>query len=468
MNKCIKLGSANKEHRGRFRTRYSMTPPSGHSRWEKTHQESGELADNELMDPSFRLAVNRRQQITAECRRDRGVVLLVFAAMVFGVVAICGLAIDLGQMYVAKGELQNYTDAAAIASALKLDGTTTGIAQATSEALNNVNTWKFGTGSASNVTVEFSTAVDGAYIANPLTGVGYRFVRVTAQEPVAMVLLATVPGAGSSSNVAASSTAGQMLLSGIGDGVLPFSPDAHDINDPNFGYLLGQPYTLRWAKAVGNPPAGSYLTSVNGQKLIGCQGDMTSVPAFQPGETSASQRGYIDLGNLDPIGAGGGAALIRDAVLGRVSFNLQIVPFQYVVNPEPGQKQTITSAMVERVLQDTDPTTATYYTSPQTATNTPSADVMNETMRTAYNTVTLPRPPNGNARRIASVPINNPLTGLVIGFAGIFLPPVPCAEVQVGNKTYEPCCGEYIGAVTSSGTPAAGPGGGAYRIVLFR
>ena len=213
---------------------------------------------------------------------DCGVILLVFAVLVFGVVGICGLAIDLGQMYVAKGELQ---------------------------------------------------------------------LRVPARPAL-------------------------------------HSP-------------LGQ--------AVGNPPAGSYLTSVNGQKLIGCQGDMTNVPAFQPGETSASQRGYIDLGNLDPIGAGGGAALIRDAVLGRVSFNLQIVPFQYVVNPEPGQKQTITSAMLERVLQDTDPTTATYYTSPQTATNTPSADVMNETMRTAYNTVTLPRPPNGNARRIASVPINNPL-----------------------------------------------------------
>ncbi len=131
------------------------------------------------MNQSFLLPVNRRQQITTQGgRRDCGVILLVFAVLVFGIVGICGLAIDLGQMYVAKGELQNYTDAASIAAALKLDGTTNGITQATSEALNNVNTWKFGTGSASNVTVEFSTAVDGAYIANPLTGVGYRFARV--------------------------------------------------------------------------------------------------------------------------------------------------------------------------------------------------------------------------------------------------------------------------------------------------
>ncbi len=157
-----------------------------------------------------------------------------------------------------------------------------------------------------------------------------------------------------------------------------------------------------------------------------------------------------------------------DATLGAVSFNLQIVPYQYVINPEPGQKQTITSALVERVLQDTDPPTPTYYTSPQTATNTPTAEVMNETMRTAYSTVMLPRPPNGNGRRIGVVPINNPSTGLVIGFAGVFLPPVPCAPVQAGNKTYEPCCGEYIGPVMDTGSPAAGSGGGAFRVVLFR
>ena len=38
---------------------------------------------------------------------------------------------------------------------------------------------------------------------------------------------------------------------------------------------------------------------------------------------------------------------------------------------------------------------------------TPSAEVMNETMRTAYNTVALPRPPNGSGRRIGVVPIND-------------------------------------------------------------
>ena len=420
------------------------------------------------MHGSFGYAIDGTHQIAAPAaRQKRGIVLLTFAVMVLAVVGICGLAIDLGQMYVAKSELQNYTDAAALAATMKLDGTTSGLNQASLDALNNINTWKFGSAPVSNVTVEFSTALDGVYIENPPTGAGYRFARVTAHETVAMTFLSVFPGVGATRSVAASSTSGQMMLTGLGDGVLPFSPDAHDASDPNFGYLLGKPYTLRWAKAVGNPPAGTYLTSVNGQKLIGCQGDMDT-PGFQPGETSASQRGYIDLSNLDPLDSGGGAALIRETVLGQVSFNLKIVPYQYVVTPEPGQKQTITSAMVERVLQDTDPTTPTYYTSPQTAPNTPTAEVMNETMRTAYNTVTLPRPPNGNGRRIVVAPINDPSTGIVIGFAGIFLPPVPCAAIQVGNKTYEPCCGEYIGPVMDTGSPAAAWGAGAFRAVLFR
>jgi len=190
---------------------------------EESHQDSGQRADKNVMNGYFRPTFDGRPQNTVQIgRRDRGVVLLVFTAMVFGVVGICGLAIDLGQMYVAKGELQNYTDAAALAAALKLDGTINGIDQAKLDAFNNVNTWKFGTAAASNVTVEFSTAVDGTYVENPFTGADYRFARVTAYEDVDMTFLPLIPGVGASRGVAASSTSGQMMLAAVGDGVIPF------------------------------------------------------------------------------------------------------------------------------------------------------------------------------------------------------------------------------------------------------
>ncbi len=169
---------------------------------------------------------------------------------------------------------------------------------------------------------------------------------------------------------------------------------------------------------------------------------------------------------------GAGAALIHDAILTRTSFELPIVPYSYYINPEPGQKNTETTAMEDRVAEDTDPTTPTYFSSPQTAPNTPSIEDMRTLYRTAYNTVDLPRPPNANGRRIVFAPVNNPnASGLVIGFAGFFLPPDPCADLTLGAHTYQPCCGEYIGAVTSTGAGGSGGAGsatGSYSIVLFQ
>ena len=236
------------------------------------------------------------------------------------------------------------------------------------------------------------------------------------------------------------------------DGIFPYSPDAHDPADPNFGFLLGKYYTLKWDQYTGNPSETQfYKLSIDNAKLVGCEADMSN-GAFQPGEAQGSQRGYIDLSDRNPLDSGGGAALIRDAILTRTSFELPIVPYSYYIDPEPGQKQTELAAMADRVAEDTDPTTPTYYTTPQTAPNTPSIEDMRTLYRTAYNTVDLPRPPNANGRRMVVAPVNNPgAAGLVIGFAGFLLPPNPCADVTLGSKTYSPCCGEFIGSVTGIG-----------------
>ncbi len=240
----------------------------------------------------------------------------------------------------------------------------------------------------------------------------------------------------------------------------------------NFGFLRGRQYTLLWDKLNGNTnglPPNSYIESTNGINLVGCDADMDGTTAgFQPGEASNSQRGYIDLDDLDPIDGGGGAALIRNIVEGKVSFEQSIVPYQYWVTPEPGAKTTILSAMADRAASDTDPSTATYYTTAQTVPETPSSESMNTSYRSSYE-VAEPRPPAGNGRRLATVPVNDPLSnGVVIGFAGFFLPPDPCAEVQIDNKSYYPCCGEYVGTtLLNGGGSGANPGAGSFRIALF-
>ena len=383
-------------------------------------------------------------------------VALVVAASALVVMGLLGLSVDLGRIYVTKNEFQNFSDAAALAAAHRLNGTNAGISAARDRALADTNKWNFGSESVSDITVAFSTDSTGTFDETPAIGSGYRFVRVDASAASELMFMAIFPSVGRSQNVNARSIAGQAAVTGMGDGVLPFSPDAHDANDltGNFGFLRGRNYTLRWDNLTGNTnglPPNSYIESVDGQKLVGCDADMDGTTAgFQPGETSNSQRGYVDLANLEPIDGGGGAALIRNIVEGKVSFEQSIVPYQYWVTPEPGEKQTVLSAMDDRVASDTDPSTATYYTTAQTAPETPSSESMNTSYRSSYE-VAEPRPPAGNGRRLVAVPINDPLSnGVVIGFAGFFLPPDPCAEVQIGNKKYYPCCGEYVGTVLSN------------------
>ncbi|CAG1012851.1 hypothetical protein ANAEL_04525 [Anaerolineales bacterium] len=55
-------------------------------------------------------------------RNNRGVAIVYIALMLGVLMAFAGLAVDVGYMYVAKGQLQNAADSAALAGASKLDG----------------------------------------------------------------------------------------------------------------------------------------------------------------------------------------------------------------------------------------------------------------------------------------------------------------------------------------------------------
>jgi uncharacterized membrane protein len=60
----------------------------------------------------------------------RGFVLLTAAAAMIGLLLVVGLGMDVGRLYVARSELQIYTDEAAIAAAFELDGTAAGLTRA--------------------------------------------------------------------------------------------------------------------------------------------------------------------------------------------------------------------------------------------------------------------------------------------------------------------------------------------------
>lgn len=416
-------------------------------------------------------------------RRDgrRGVITILLAITCVVLIAMAGLATDLARIYVAKNELQNYADAAALAGVIRLDGTMSGIAAATTDARQDINKWNFDTRTVQDKLVEFGPTIAGPWEEAPVSATGYRFVRVSAQVDVPVYLTQILPGVGPTRTIRARSVSGLVFQDSMADGIFPFSPDAHDISDPNFGFLMGKYYTLRYDKATGSlsgvpPSPTTYLLSQNAKTLIGCPGDMEKAPGFHPGMTtgsgSSAERGYIDLTDWFPSNPGGGSNLIVDGIMGRVSYGQKIEIGQTLVM-EPGNKATIESSIEERVAQDTNGMpgslrTPRYYQIAQTGANVPTEEVMKNLYRTTYDTY-FPRPPGGNGRRIVTVPVNDPANNQVVGFAAFFLPLDPCADSPPYNgRTYNPCCGEYIGSVTLNSGAAPGPGAALFRPVLLQ
>ena len=88
--------------------------------------------------------------------RERGFVLIAMSASMVLLLAVIGLAFDLGRIYIARNEAQVFTDAASLAAVAKLDGTAAGIDRARAEAARIPMRWNLGTREFTGVVVEFS------------------------------------------------------------------------------------------------------------------------------------------------------------------------------------------------------------------------------------------------------------------------------------------------------------------------
>lgn len=109
--------------------------------------------------------------------------------------AVAGLAIDIGRMYLIKSELQAFSDAAALSAALRMDGSDQGIksaeqAPAELAAGPNAMMWDMGTKPITGISTSFAkgeTAPDAAsWQAEPKSAADLHFVRVvvSVQAPV--------------------------------------------------------------------------------------------------------------------------------------------------------------------------------------------------------------------------------------------------------------------------------------------
>jgi uncharacterized membrane protein len=98
----------------------------------------------------------RRSLKTGMNSSRRGFVLIAMSITMLLLLAVMGLAFDLGRVYIARNEAQVFTDAASMAAASKLDGSPAGIAKAKAAVARLPMRWNLGTAEFTGVIVEFS------------------------------------------------------------------------------------------------------------------------------------------------------------------------------------------------------------------------------------------------------------------------------------------------------------------------
>jgi len=280
------------------------------------------------------MKINRR-------KRERGYVLSATSLSLVVIISSAGLAVDMGRVYVVRSEVQAYADAAALAAAAQLNGTSAGITAAQSAAQNVPNKWNFGTQAISNPDIQFAqpnalntNQPDGStWTHSPVSAANYIFVQVAANVNVPITLMQSVVPQ-STMQVSASAQAGQVMVTTYQDGLIPFSPIAPSPGASDYGLQAGQLYTLRY-------PSGGGLKKGNV-----CSGDQNgaywqNLPSQDKGfwgsNSAAALRGEIvDDTQLVPITIGGDVPLVG------------------------GVKNTEGTALNTRVLEDSDATSTTY------------------------------------------------------------------------------------------------------------
>jgi Flp pilus assembly protein TadG len=344
--------------------------------------------------------------------RERGFALITAGICSVAILGMLGLAVDLGRLYIIRNEMQAYVDSASLAAALELDGTTTGIARAQAAVAVNTNQWHLASTPFTGTQVDFATAPSATWEPNPTPAAKYTYARVRATGTAPLYFLPIV-SASTAATVTAKAIAGQIPKPNFREGVLPFSPFAHDNSAEDFGYVVGQRYTLRWPS---NPKLGQNV----------CPGDDSQAWVDKAIQGSSSDRGYIEENS---------ASIIRAAI--ESDYQTRPLGIGDTLFMTGGNKQTESDSLMARINQDSDPTAVNY---------------------TEYRARDF-----GNGRRIVAIAVNDGFPDFrILGFAAFFL----LAPSEYGSGGNQPFCAEFIGPYVQGGRAGGAAGPGAYVVRL--
>lgn len=141
--------------------------------------------------------------------RERGFVLIAMSVTMLVLLAVMGLAFDLGRVYIARNEAQIYTDAAALTAAKMIDGTSAGFTRAREAAAKLPMRWNLGTKEFTGVIFEFGHTNDGDAVweREPKDPSQVTMARVTVPDNSVEITFLRAVGGPNSFTVPASSVA---------------------------------------------------------------------------------------------------------------------------------------------------------------------------------------------------------------------------------------------------------------------
>jgi Flp pilus assembly protein TadG len=195
---------------------------------------------------------------------ERGSILAMSALGMLTVLLAVGLGVDVSKFYMAKAELQNAADAAALAGVSGLNGSGAGITQATNRAVQQMNRFHFNHDSVSfsRANIQFAVNLAGPYIseaAATAAPTNIRFVRVTTPASAVPVSFA-MSVLGSSRDLRASATAGFSVPINVFCNWIPLSVIDYDVP-----MVPGQTYVIRSAPGNKVSPGNYQILAVAGR-----------------------------------------------------------------------------------------------------------------------------------------------------------------------------------------------------------
>lgn len=403
------------------------------------------------------------------------------------ILVLMGFAIDLGRLYLIRGELKQATNAMALAAATRLNGTdvslenaSAGMRLAIAQANGVANKYNYSSLQLGETTDGFlgnqiqdpefydtagaATGEDSALASGQAGSATAKYVRVslTAEAPLLFFGLLSL-GQERKTSIASLSVAGQSAPLCQACGIENLAIAALDASDTvNFGYTANTRYTFRH-QCLGNPqpqPLGNAPVSVN--YLVINRLDEASVNFPDPSQ---------QLFRIGQNGLPGNTvtAIGCMTINGSESIWAGSEPLQCQFNQTPGPVRALLCGLGTRFDPSTLATQCSIVPDVDTlaANQTPDTDLTDLDDYAAYT---------GNGRRVITIPIVDALAPgggmIVLGFRQFLVQPLPGGtEFNAGDQS-----GRFVASYIGSVVPVkqgrfdgnCGATSGPGKVVLYR